>query len=66
MNKPEIINVVVLMKGKSVRRFVFYREEYGISVSIQVNSDFMEIYSVSEEFANREIIDLVHKGYKVL
>ena len=65
MNKPNVIRVVVLMKGKSSRRFVFYQEEFGITATIQCNCD-LTIYSVSEEYANREIIDLVHKGYKVL
>lgn len=65
MKKPNVIRVVILMKGNSSRRFVFYEEEYGITATIQCNSD-LNLYSVSEEFANREIIDLVHKGFKVL
>lgn len=65
MKKSKVINVVYLKKGKSTRRIVFYEDEFGITATIQCNSELF-IYSVSEELANREIIDLVHKGYKVL
>lgn len=65
MHKPRVTSVVELKKGKSYRRFVFYYFDNLEYASIQCNYD-LNVYVVSVEYAEKEIYDLICKGYKQL
>lgn len=54
-----------LFKGKSNIFITFYEGEFGNYAIIERNCK-MQVYQVSEEFANNMISDYVKDGYKLI